>query len=310
MADYYQTLGIKKGAPADEIKKAYRKLALKHHPDRNKGDKGAEEEFKKISEAYAVLSDPQKKKQYDTFGDASFHQRYSQEDIFRGADFGSIFDEFDLGGVDDIFGRIFGAGGGGFGGAGFGRGGRSTQGFAGGFGGPPKGQDVEYKMRIGFHEAYTGGERALSFRLADGTERNLKVKVPAGVADGGKLRVAGQGAPGQGGGKPGDLFVVIEIAPHPNFVRKGKDIEVGIPLKISEALLGTAKEVNTPEGEKRVKIPAGVKPGTKIRLKGLGFPQPGSSARGDLYAVVEFHIPTALSEEQKSAIEALQNVDL
>src|SRR5690606_37787020 len=110
------------------------------------------------------------------------HQRYSTEDIFRGTDFGSIFDEFDLGGVDDIFGRIFG---GGFGGAGFGRGGRGARGFAGGFGGPVKGQDVEYKMRIGFNEAYTGGERALSFRLADGTERNLKVRIPAGVADGG-----------------------------------------------------------------------------------------------------------------------------
>jgi len=308
VSDYYEVLGLKKGADENQIKKAYRKLALQYHPDRNAGNKEAEEKFKKISEAYAVLSDDSKRKQYDMYGDSKFHQNYSQEDIFRGTDFNSIFEEINLGGGGDIFSRIFGGGGFG-GGRASGRGG-----FNAGFGGPrgqQKGQDVEYPLQIGFMEAYTGTERQVAFRLSDGSERDLRIKVPAGARDGSRLRVAGKGAPSPFGGPPGDLFVVIQIAGHPQFERVGDNIDSKIPLRISEAFLGCSREVDTPEGRKTIKVPAGVKPGTRIRLKGLGFPHAGQAgSRGDLYAIVELDIPQKLNKKQKEAIEALAELDL
>lgn len=301
MADYYKTLGVEKGASEEEIKKSYRKLAKKFHPDLNPGDKSAEDQFKKISEAYAVLSDGEKRKQYDMYGDAKFHQQYSQEDIFRGADFNNIFGDagFD---ASDIFSRIFG---GGFGGGGGGRGG-----FGGGFGGPQKGQDLEYPITIGFQEAYTGSERQISFRVSDGTTRDLTVRIPAGVRDGGKLRLAGKGGGSHTGGPPGDLYVVVSVAPHPNFLRVGENVEGKLPLKLSEALLGCSKEVSTLDGNKRIKVPAGVKPGTKIRLKDLGFPTPGKKHRGDFYAVVEYEIPENFTTQQQQVISALAEAGL
>lgn len=323
VADYYKVLEVEKNASADAIKKSYRKLALKYHPDRNK-EKDAESKFKEISEAYAVLSDDTKRKQYDSFGDAQFHKQYSSEDIFRGTDFSSIFTDFDLGGgggsgFETIFSRMFGGGGGGagsFGGGGFRRGGPGG-GFGGqpGFGGPggqarPPGQDVEYKLTIGFHESFTGGERQISYRLGDGTSHELKVKIPAGVKDGGRLRIGGKGAPSAYGGAPGDLLVAIDVAEHPRLKRVDSDVEVAMPLKISEALLGCSKDIETLEGLKKIKVPAGVKPGTKIRLKGLGFPTPGKAGRGDLYAVADLSVPDKLSKQQQTAVEALQEVDL
>jgi len=321
VADYYKVLGVERGAKDDEIKKSYRKLALKFHPDRNKGDKKAEERFKEISEAYAVLSDPEKRRQYDMVGDASFHQRYSQEDIFRGADFSSIFKEFDLGGMgggqagwDNIFGRIFGGGMGG--GAGPGFGGRPPHGPAGrgdpGRGGQEiRGQDVEYPLTVGFQETFAGSERNLSYQLSDGTKHELKLRIPPGAREGAKLRVPGKGASSPYGGTPGDLLVVIHVAPHPDYVRHGDDVERRLPLKISEALLGAQRGIETLDGLKKVKIPAGVKPGTKVRLKGLGFPVPGGKGtRGDFYVVVDLELPSTLSAAQRSAVEALQSVDL
>jgi len=309
VADYYKTLEVERGASDEAIKKSYRKLALKYHPDRNK-DKGAEEKFKSISEAYAVLSDPAKKKQYDAFGDERFHKQYSQEDIFRGTDFSSIFREFDLGGgggaggFGDIFGRMFSGGGGGF-----------SQGFGGGGFGQqmPKGQDVEVNLTIGFHEAFNGGERQVSFKLSDGTERDLKVRIPKGARDGAKLRIAGQGAgvdPRYGGGENGDLLIVLHVVPHPKMKRHGNDLELALPLKISEALLGSSRDVETMDGVKKVKIPHGVRPGTKVRLKGLGFPIPGKAMRGDFYVVIDFDVPEELSAEQRQAVENLATVDL
>lgn len=308
MADYYEVLGVKRGANDNEIKTAYRKLALKYHPDRNPDDKEAEDKFKKISEAYAVLSDPQKRAQYDQFGDTKFHQRYSSEDIFRGTDFGSIFDEFGFGGggMEDLFANIFGGHAGGF------RQGRRQQaGYgAAGFHPPPtQGQDVEYPLQVGFMDAYNGSKRQISFRLNDGTSRSLTVKIPAGVRDGTKLRVAGKGAPSPSGGPAGDLYVVVQVAPHPTYERVDDDILMPIHLRISEALLGCSKTVETPEGSKRIKVPSGVSPGTRIRLKGLGFPK-GASGRGDLYAVVQFDIPKSFDKNQKKVIEALADAGL
>ena len=307
MADYYKVLDVEKSASDEAIKKSYRKLALKYHPDRNKGDKAAEEKFKEISEAYAVLSDKDKKRQYDQYGDAKFHQQYSQEDIFRGADFSTVFKDFDMGGFDNIFSRIFsgGGGGGGFGGG------------QGGFGGhqqqqqQSKGQDAEYPLTIGFHESFTGSERQIGYSLGDGSSHNITLKIPAGAKSGAKLRVAGKGLKSPYGGKAGDLIVVLKVAEHPTFKRVDDDIEVALPLKISEALLGCSIDVETMDGAKKVKIPAGVKPGTKVRLKGLGFPKPGKTGvRGDLYVVIELRIPEKLTSQQITAIESLQSVDL
>lgn len=305
MADYYETLGIKKGASEDEIKKSYRKLAMKFHPDRNPGNKTAEDKFKKISEAYAVLSDSEKRRQYDMFGDQKFHQNFSQEDIFRGADFRNIFTDAGFDG-SDIFSRIFGSG---FGGQGFG-----GQGFGGGRGGfhhqPVKGQDIEYPLTISFQEAFKGADRNVNFSLTDGSSRDLTIKVPAGVSDGGKLRVAGKGIPSPHGGPAGDLYVLISVATHPTFSRSGHDIEGKLRLKLSEALKGCSKDVETMDGPKKIKVPASVKPGTKIRLKNLGFPMPGKALRGDFFVVVEYEVPESLSANQLAAVEHLAEVGL
>lgn len=343
MSKYYETLGVDKGASLDEIKKAYRKLALKYHPDRNKGDKKAEEKFKSISEAYAVLSDPEKKKQYDMFGDGNFQQRFTQEDIFRNTDFKSVFSEFDLGGLggfESIFSQLFGGGrpGGGsrgfysFGGNPFGGSHQHTErgnqyenfgnphdSFRGGFGGNQfdgghhsKGQDIEYPLDIGFNEAYKGGERQVSFKLSDGTSRNFRLKIPAGVKDGGKLRVPGKGVSSPMGGPSGDLYVILKIASHPLFSVKDRDVETKISVKISEAVLGTTKDVSIPDGSvKKVKVPAGVKSGTRIRLKGLGMPSPDKHSHpGDLYAVVEIEIPKKLTKKQQELFNQLAEQDL
>ena len=272
-------------------------MALKYHPDRNSGDPEAEKKFKEISEAYAVLSDPQKKQQYDMFGNKGFHQRYSSEDIFRGADFSDIFGSMGGGNANDIFSKIFG----GMAGGGFGGGGRQAT---------PKGQNVEYPLTIGFDESYNGSEREVNFSLSDGSARNIKLKIPAGVKDGGKLRVAGKGAASPYGGQPGDLYVVIKVAQHPNFLRVDQNIEVSVPLKISQALLGTSVDVETPEGEKSIKVPPGVKHGTKLRLKGLGFPVPGKKDRGDLFAVIELDVPKELSAEQIQLAKSLSEAGL
>ena len=292
MSDYYEILGVQKGASDDEIKKAYRKLALKYHPDRNRGDKSSEETFKKISEAYAVLSDPEKRQQFDTFGSSGFHQRYSADDIFRGTDFNSILKDFNMGfnggsGFEQIFSQMFGGGA------------RRTS--------PEKGQNVEYTVQITFHESFTGSEKPIHFRLNDGTVRDLKVKIPAGIKEGGKLRVSGKGAPSPYGGRAGDLIVVVNIAPDSFFRREGQDLEADLEMKISEAILGASVDLKTMTGNKRIKVPPGVKPGTKIRLRGLGFPSPQKNGdSGDLFAVVKIGVPKGLSAEQQKAVLALQ----
>lgn len=293
MANYYDVLGVPKTASQSDIKKAYRKLAMQYHPDRNPDNKEAEDKFKAISEAYAVLSDEGKKKQYDMFGDSQFHQRYSSEDIFRGTD----FSEFGFGG--DIFSQIFGGA--------FGRGPRGNP-FGGFGGGPIKGQNVEYPLTIGFLDAYTGCERKVQFRLNDGTSRDLTVRIPAGSSTGAVLRVAGRGAPGPQGAPAGDLLIKVEVSSHPLFQRVGSDIETPITLKMSEALLGCSVEVETPEGVKRLKVPAGVSPGTKIRMRGLGFPS--RAQRGDMYAVVNLEIPKKLSKQQRAAVNSMQEAGL
>lgn len=306
MEDYYKILGVEKSASDTQIKAAYRKLALKHHPDRNQGDKNAETEFKKVSEAYAALSDPAKRKQYDQFGASGFHQKYSSEDIFRGTDFSSIFNEFGFGNG----GPGAGGGGGGFdailsqlfGGAAMGGGGRHA-----GYGAGPqarKGENIETSVNVGFLEAYEGGQRTLR---VGGQE--IFVKIPAGIQSGQKLRVAGKGQPGSGGGPAGDIMIAITVNDHPDFRREGQDIIAPLNLLPSEAFLGCSKEIATPAGPKKLKVPEGVSSSTKLRLKGLGFPSV-KGGKGDFYAEVKISLPPNLSTSQREAVMALKNVGL
>ena len=224
--EYYDILGVAKGATADEIKKAYRKLALKYHPDKNKGDKGAEEKFKEISEAYAVLSDPVKKQQYDTYGSTNFHQRYSQEDIFRNFDLNDILRQFGFGGVGGGpqrggFGHTMG-GGGNFNSF-FSQAGNMHGGCGGGCHQPEKGLDMTYQLTVSLDEVLNGAERSISLRK-NGQPQQVSVKIPKGIEEGKKLRLKGQGGASRNGGPPGDLYLKVEIADHPIFKREGDNL--------------------------------------------------------------------------------------
>jgi len=292
--DYYKTLGVDKKATQDEIKKAFRKLAVKYHPDRNPGDKSAEDKFKEINEAYAVLSDPQKKEQYDTFGSSGFHKQYSQEDIFRNFDFGGTFRDMGMGGGEDIFSRLFGGA--------FGRGGGRGGGFRAG---PQKGGDLEMETDVSFRDAALGAEKVIAFRRNKGAREELKVKIPAGVDNGSKIRISGKGGQGEGGGPPGDLYLIIRVLPDPVFSRDGGDLIVERSIPFSAACLGVSLDVPTLEGDKRIKVPAGIQPCTKIRLKGCGIKPLASNAKGDLYVKITVHVPEAMSEEQRKLIEEM-----
>jgi curved DNA-binding protein len=292
--DYYELLGVKKDAKPEEIKKAYRKLAVKYHPDKNPGDKQAEERFKEISEAYAVLSDVEKRKQYDQFGSDGFHQRFSQEDIFRGVDINDLFRDMGFG-SSDAFSRIFGGGGG--------RGGFSFR------QGPRKGEDLAMEVQVSLREAALGGEKRLGFQHG-GQREELSVKIPAGIEDGAQLRVKGKGSGGGGGGPAGDLYLTIRVGGDPVFIREGDDLVVERQIRFSEAALGTTLDVPTLDTPKRIKVPAGVQSGTKIRLKGCGITHRGGSGKGDLYLKIAVKVPELVTGEQKKLLEQLAEAGL
>lgn len=305
--DYYETLGVSKSASAEEIKKAYRKLALKYHPDKNNGEKSAEERFKQISEAYAVLSDAEKKKQYDTFGSTQFHQRYSQEDIFRNFDINEILRQFNFGGGSQNI--HFGSGGGP---GGFFFFGNQTRGGCGGggCGGQMKGQDLTYQITVTLEDVMNGAERNITLRT-NGKAQNVSVKIPKGIEEGKKLRLKEKGGASPDGGLPGDLFLKVEIAPHDRFVREGDDLVTEKLVTFSEACLGTKVEVETIEGKKFVvTIPPGSVNESRLRLKGHGLPMGPIGDRGDLYVKVGVAVPKELNQEQEDLIRDLQKAGL
>ncbi len=304
--DYYETLGVSKTATEEEIKKAYRKLALKYHPDRNPGNKEAEERFKLINEAYAVLSDGEKRKQYDTFGMGGFQQRYSEEEIFRNFNVGDLFKDLGFGG-GDIFSMIFGGG----------RGGRTTgrqrAHYSTDFGDyitreqQPKGYlDAHFELEIPFMDAIRGGEKRVSFSSQMGTEE-VNVKIPKGISSGKKLRLQGKGTMDPRTGKRGDLYITVKVGEHPVFKRTGNDLSVTKEISVTDALLGTTVEVPSIEGPKQVKIPAGVK---KLRLRGLGVPDMERGGAGDQYVEVVIDVPKRLTEKQRALLEELRREGL
>ena len=305
--DFYQVLGVPRNADQDEIQRAYRKLARTYHPDVN-SDPAAEDRFKEISEAYDVLSDPQTRRRYDAFG-PDFRQ--VPEDVdpdewrrsragagagqtrggFRSGGFGSeglggggsSFSGGDID-FDDLLGGIFG-----------GRAGRRW--------GPIPGADQEAELELTVEEAYRGTRRTVTL-TGDGTRRSFEVTVPAGVTDGQRIRLAGQGGHGSDGAHNGDLYLVVRIAPHPRYRLDGRDLYVELRLAPWEATLGTSVPVDTPGGEVKVKVPAGTSSGRQIRLRGRGLPNPKGKA-GDLFAEARIMVPPRLSRAERRLFEQL-----
>lgn len=321
--DYYEVLGVNKSATDAEIKKAYRKLAKKYHPDMNKDNPKAEDLFKEVTEAYEVLSDKEKRKLYDQFGHAAFDEGAGQ------------------GGAYGAGGQGFGSGAGGFGGQGF-RGGFSGGGgfgngsfhfegnpgdgyqeyyytgdnlddiFDGFFGGAGKksrsrsrdGEDVLAKVEVSFEEAALGADKVIRFRTPDGREQSLQVHIPAGIDSGQKIRLKGKGMPGQNGGGAGSLLLDVTVQSKPGFERKGMDIYTTVEIPFETAVLGGETIVPTLNGRVSCKIKEGTQSGTKIRLKGKGIvSMKNPSQKGDEYAVIQIRVPRNLSADAKQKLQ-------
>ncbi|MCI5149116.1 MAG: J domain-containing protein [Candidatus Electrothrix sp. MAN1_4] len=319
--EYYTILGVDKTASTAEIKKAYRKLAVKYHPDKNPDNKEAEAKFKEISEAYAVLSDEKKRQEYDTYGSAGFQQRYSQEDIFRGFDLNDILNQFGFGGGQGGGGRTTfrfnGQGGGGSPFDFFSQAGGGPQGGGCGGGGcrpqPAKGQDQTYEMSITLEDVLHGGEKNISLRR-DGSAQNIAVKIPKGIESGKRLRLSGKGAPSPSGGPPGDLYLKVTVQPHGEFSRDGDNLIIEKKIPFTQACLGTSVEVTSLDGRKfKLKVPAGVQQEAKLRIKGHGLPFGpigDMGDRGDIYVKFLVEIPKQLTPEQEAAVQKLAEVGL
>jgi DnaJ-class molecular chaperone len=321
--DYYSTLGVAKTATEKEIKQAFRKLARKHHPDVNPGDKAAEAKFKEINEAYEVLGDPDKRKKYDELG--ANWRMYEQAgaggpgfggqpsggwNVHFGGQPGGGFrtmtaDEMrEMFGEGDPFSDFFHTFFGGAMGADVGAQARAGRGR------PRKGRDVEQELRLGLEDAYHGAMRRLSIQQ-DGHARTVDVRIPPGVGEGSRVRVSGEGEHGAGGAAAGDLYLRIRVAPHPRFERKGRDLYIGVPVPLTTAVLGGEAEVQTLGGKSlRLKIPAGTQQGQVFRLKGHGMPTVGKPDEfGDLYATANVQLPRELTPEQRAHFEALQKLE-
>jgi DnaJ-class molecular chaperone len=305
--DYYEVLGVTRDASPEAIKKAYRGLARKYHPDVNPGDKTAESKFKEVQQAYDILSDQEKRARYDQFGQAGFEgmaaagpRSGASEWAFRFGEPGSEtidFSEFfgrmggeaaargaqaEGGGIfDDLIGRM--------------RGGRTAR--------ARSGRALQANLTIPFLTAVRGGETTIDLQRGEGRHESLVVKIPPGVDTGGKLRLKGQGEPGAKGAAPGDLTITIEVEPHPYFKRDGRDLLVEVPITVGEAILGARIDVPALDGLKSLTIPPGSSSGLKLRLKGQGVPAAGNKPAGDLFVVLKIVVPKKFSDESRRSIE-------
>jgi len=321
--DYYQILGVNKNASEKEIKQAYRRLARKHHPDLNPNDKAAEAKFKEINAAYEVLSDPAKRKKYDQFGGQweyaeQFAKSGGQErvrwDFGRG---GKTFEYGDVSDFGDIFSSLFGDSD---------IGSRMRR-------GPQRGQDIESPIEVSLEEAYHGSTRVIQLQTKEpctacgGTGRvgnrvcticnsaggkvspkRLEVKIPTGVKDGSRIRIAGEGGPGHAGGKKGDLYLVVKVLPHRLFEREGDDLYTEVAVPLATAMLGGEVKLPTLNGNLCLKIPPETQNGKVFRLAGKGMPQLGNSKYGNMLAKVKVVLPTNLTEEEKKLFERLRSL--
>jgi molecular chaperone DnaJ len=302
--DFYSLLNVSRTASADEIKKSYRKLAMQFHPDKNPGDKKAEEKFKEITEAYETLSDPKKREMYDQFGHAGAQGFGGAGGPFgggAGGGFGGFGGAGGPGGpgpdaFQDIFGDVFGDI---FGGPRAGAGPRSRR--------QTKGADLRYTLNISFEESALGSEKVISFmRQRSGKEEaaKLSVNVPAGVKEGQRLKLSGEGD-ASAGGTAGDLYVIISVQEHQLFKRNENDVTLDLPITYTDAILGTSIEVPTLTGKAMIRIPAGTHTGQTFRLKGKGFPKVGGFGSGDMLVKILVDTPSHLSSRQKEIIEEL-----
>jgi len=321
--DYYQILGVGRGASEREIKQAYRRLARKHHPDVNPGDKSAEAKFKEINAGYEVLSNPEKRKKYDQFGDQwEYAEQFAKtggQDRVRW-DFGkggAAFEYGDVSDYGDIFSSLFGDAG---------IGSRVKR-------GPQRGQDIESPIEVSLEEAYHGSARIIQLQgqepctACGGTgrvgnrvcticsgagvkviPRRLEVKIPAGVKDGSRIRMAGEGVPGRTGGSKGDLYLVVKVLPHTLFERKGDDLYSEVSVPLATAILGGEIILPTLNGNLSLKIPPETQNGKVFRLAGKGMPQLGNANYGNLFAKVKVVLPTNLTEEERKLFERLRSL--
>ena len=318
--DYYAVLGVKRGASEKEIRQAYRRLARKHHPDVNPGDKAAEERFKEINAVYEVLSDPEKRRKYDLYGDQwqyadQFEQarrQGGQQRVWRSGPSGGSqqFDLGDLGDLGDLFGGLFG-------------GGRARS---------RRGEDVQHTTEVTLEEAYHGSTRVLQLQTEEpcGTcggsgrlvgavchvcqgagvlrrPKRLEVKIPPGVTDGSRVRVAGEGRPGHDG-RRGDLYLVVAVRPHERFQRKGNDLHTEVEVPLLDALLGGEVTVATLKGKAMLKIPSPTQNGRVFRLAGMGMPKLGGAGQGDLFVRVKVLLPAELSPQERELLEKLKTM--
>ncbi len=293
--DYYKVLGVKRDASQADIQRAYRDLARQYHPDMNPDDDTAKERFQRVQEAYDVLGNAEKREMYDRYG-SSFQSAGGRP---GGGGAGNQYG-YPGGGVEDLdFSQIFGE--------------RGSEGFADIFrqftGGqtrgrqrrPQRGADLRHEIEIPFQTAITGGEVAVTIQRSDGKIETITVKVPAGIADGKKIRLRGQGEASASGGKPGDILIQIRVAPHPYFKRRGNNLEVSVGVTLAEAALGGKIDVPTPKGTITLTIPPGTSGGRRLRVKGHGV-APAKGQPGDLYAEIRIVLPKELDDESKRQV--------
>lgn len=295
--DYYQILGVDRKATQADVRKAYRNLAREHHPDMNPDDKSAKEKFQKIQQAYDVLNDSEKRQMYDQYGH-SFESMGGGGHGFRGGPQG--FQDIDLG---QIFGQA--GGGGGFGGfedmfaqftgGGHRRGGRQRA--------PTRGQNLRHELHVPFNTAILGGQAQITVQRPSGKSETITITIPPGTEDGGKMRLRGQGEASPNGGPKGDLVIAVRVAEHPYFRRRGRDLEVSVPVTLAEAALGATIDIPTPNGEIALKVPPGTSSGKRLRLRGMGVP--GKKGTGDLYAEIQIALPESLDDESTEMLRRL-----